>query len=123
MADHKTSQEWDQVQEDALKKMRDRWLYRGEELLLPYGNLEVDSMLDEDQKKKPHFSDHGFDDYTLFYRKPEKYWNEVGLLVPNNINTIAPVKVHVFFMGGGFVSITMSSIGRSLSANMITVDW
>ncbi|KAL5462932.1 hypothetical protein PMIN06_001390 [Paraphaeosphaeria minitans] len=65
--------------------------------------ISLEPLFDKKQRDKSIFEDHGFKADTLYYRKPEKYWNEVGLLVPDNIKydgTAAPV--HVFFMGGGF---------------------
>ena len=50
------------------------------------------------------FKDFGLKDYTLYYREPKEYWNEVGLLVPKDLNLDKHAPVHVFFMGGGFVS-------------------
>jgi hypothetical protein len=75
----------------------------------------VEDMLTPTQKQMRNFSDHGFDDYTLYYRKPEKYWNEVGLLVPKGLDLKRSAPVHVFFLGGGFVSILSSGLPSNLS--------
>lgn len=115
MVNPRKSQEWNQDQETKLNDLKEKWLSKAEPsaevLLNPYKG-EVNDMLGDLQKRYPKFSDHVFDDYTLFYRKPEKFWNEVGLLVPMGIDKSAPVKVHVFFMGGGFVSITVCSLSK-----------
>lgn len=106
MASAKTLGVWDDRKEGIWNDMRTKWLPQLEKLVNPYGDVPVERMLGPIQKEKPEFSDHGFEEFTLFYRKPEKFWNEVGLLVPKKLDKTSPVKVHVFFMGGGFVSIT-----------------
>lgn len=114
MAESKISQEFNGHKEATLSKMKDKWQSQAEKLLNPYGNVDVNQMLGDPQKENREFSDHGFDKFTLFYRKPGKFWNEVGLLVHKGMNTSASVKVHVFFMGGGFVSITLNPISGKI---------
>ncbi|KAL1600545.1 hypothetical protein SLS60_006931 [Paraconiothyrium brasiliense] len=104
MSPQKKTTPWDDVKQRALDEMEKKHKVTLEKAVNFLGGYfdTREPMLDEHNNKE--FSDFGFDAYTLYYRKPEKYWNEVGLLVPKGIDASkregAPI--HVFFPGGGF---------------------
>ncbi|KAJ4360784.1 uncharacterized protein N0V89_001351 [Didymosphaeria variabile] len=102
MSPQKQVKVWDDEKTQALAKMVEKYQGPLEQKLnfLDDHYNSQEPLLNEHNNKK--FSDFGFNHHTLYYRKPEKYWNEVGLLVPDDLDLEEEAPIHVFFQGGGF---------------------
>lgn len=108
IASSETTAQWTEEMENSLVEMKkihqkelEEWVnYLGAKYDPKFN--DVKNMILGDKPKE--FSEYGLKPYTMHYRIPYKYWNEVGLLVPDDIDLSKSAPVHVYFGGGGFVS-------------------